>query len=96
MGEGENSRYQGQGQPAEVIHMFLGQLGLGPQGCEAGVRVEFRGVDLSYGCPIVVAGYGDVIVLPEEVDDFTWIGAITDDVAEGPELVDGAAGLGVG
>ena len=96
VGEGENSRYQGQGQPAEIIHMLLGQLSLGPQGCEAGVRVEFRGVDLSNGSPIVVAGDGDVVVLPEEVDDFTGVWAIADDVAEAPELVDGAAGLGVG
>ena len=41
VGEGENSRYEGQGQPAEIIHMLLGQLGLGPQGSGAGIGVEF-------------------------------------------------------
>ena len=96
VGEGENSRYQGQGQPAEIIHMFFGQLALGPKGCGAGIGVEFRGVDLADGSPIVVAGYGEVVVLPEEVYDFTRVWAIADDVAEAPELVDGAVGLSVG
>ena len=44
----------------------------------------------------MVAGYGEVVVLSEEVYDLTGIGAIADDVAEAPELVDGAAGLSVG
>ena len=40
VGEGENSRYEGQGQPAEIIHMLLGQLVLCPQRCRAGIGVE--------------------------------------------------------
>ena len=75
--------------------MLLGQLGLGPQGCGAGIGVEFRGIDLADGSPIMVAGYGEVVVLSEEVYDFTGVWAIADDVAEAPELVDGAAGVGV-
>ena len=43
----------------------------------------------------MVSGYGDVIVLPEEIDDFGGVGSVADDVAEGPELVDGATGVGV-
>ena len=69
---------------------------MGPLRGGACVRVEVSGVDLADGSPVVVAGDGYVVVFLEEVDDFTGIGPITDDVAEAPELVDGTTGLGVG
>ena len=96
MGHSEITFLQGQGKALQVISVFPGEASLSPFGRGFGVGVEVMGVDFANGCPVVVAGYGDVIVVPEEVDDFGGIGAVADDVSEGPQLVHRATGVGVG
>lgn len=76
--------------------MVLRQVGLGPFCGGFGVGIEIPGVDLANGSPVVVAGYGDMVVLPKEVDDFSGVGAVANDVTEGPKFVDWATGMGVG
>ena len=95
MYEGEVSPLEGEGKAGQVVGVLLRQVGLGPFCGGAGVGVEVPGVDLADGGPVVISGDGDVIVISQQVDDFGRVGAVADDVAEGPELVDGATGMGV-
>lgn len=96
VGKGEDVLHEGEGEALQVIDMVLRQLESSPMGCGARIGIEVLSVYLSNGSPIVVACYGDVVKFSEEIDNFTRVGAVADDVAETPDLVDGAAGIGVG
>lgn len=82
--DGEVLFHDCQGEAVQVIGVVCGEVRLSPLSRCFGVGVEVPGVDLADGGPVVVAGYGDVIVLSQEVDNLTGVGPVADDVSERP------------
>src|SRR5260370_12159300 len=68
--------------------MFLGELLSGPFRGYAGRGTEVFQVNFADGCPVVIAGNDDVRSFAQFDNAFVWVGAITDQVAEEPDLVD--------
>src|SRR5260370_35560099 len=68
--------------------MFLGELLSGPFRGYAGRGTEVFQGNFADGCPVVIAGIDDVRSCAQFDNAFVWVGAITDQVAEEPDLVD--------
>ena len=59
------------------------------------MQVEFFKPDFADGGQIVVSRNGDVVVLPQQIDTRNRIGAVSDEVSQGPNLIEALRVVGM-
>src|SRR5918911_3633922 len=74
-------------EPAQVVERLLGDVLLGPARSRRRARRELRDVELPENDKVVVAGEAELTPLGGEAHALVGLGAVSDQVAEAPDLL---------